>query len=193
MISGFRRDVDEICDLLGYYTALCGNYLFSYSESWPVRMGPIRCPETSVNNYHTTPCNNPEDHTFQKQNCQLNLWRSRTDRRSRVCLASGKKRQLFNIPKKRKNVVWISSLHFDGTFDRKIGDQLKPEIATFYNRTKCGVDMVDQMCSTWQDIRDIGRWWYSMADSDILCHAQLYRNQRASNYRGNKASNLQRK
>jgi hypothetical protein len=73
-------------------------------------------------------------------------------------LASGKKRQLFNIPKKRKNVVWISSLHFDGTFDRKRGDQLKPEIVTFYNRTKCGVDMVDQMCSTWQDIRDIGRW-----------------------------------
>jgi hypothetical protein len=28
-------------------------------------MGPIRCPETSVNNYHTTPCNNPEDHIFQ--------------------------------------------------------------------------------------------------------------------------------
>jgi hypothetical protein len=25
-------------------------------------MGPIRCPETSVNNYHMTPCNNPEDH-----------------------------------------------------------------------------------------------------------------------------------
>jgi hypothetical protein len=27
MISGFRRDVDEICGLLGNYTALCGNYL----------------------------------------------------------------------------------------------------------------------------------------------------------------------
>jgi hypothetical protein len=29
-------------------------------------MGPIRCPETSVNNYHTTPCNYPEDHTFHQ-------------------------------------------------------------------------------------------------------------------------------
>jgi hypothetical protein len=29
-------------------------------------MGPIRCPETSVNNYHTTPCNNPEDHRFHQ-------------------------------------------------------------------------------------------------------------------------------
>jgi hypothetical protein len=27
LISGFRRDVDEICGLLGYYTASCGNYL----------------------------------------------------------------------------------------------------------------------------------------------------------------------
>jgi hypothetical protein len=27
-------------------------------------MGPIRCPETSVNNYHTTPCNYPEDHRY---------------------------------------------------------------------------------------------------------------------------------
>jgi hypothetical protein len=32
----------------------------------PVRMGPIRCPETSVNNYHTTPNNTPEDHTFHQ-------------------------------------------------------------------------------------------------------------------------------
>jgi hypothetical protein len=28
-------------------------------------MGPIRCPETSVNNYHTMPCNYPEDRRFQ--------------------------------------------------------------------------------------------------------------------------------
>jgi hypothetical protein len=27
-------------------------------------MGPILCPETSVNNYHTTPCTYPEDHIF---------------------------------------------------------------------------------------------------------------------------------
>jgi hypothetical protein len=27
VFSGFRRDVDEICGLLGYYTASCGNYL----------------------------------------------------------------------------------------------------------------------------------------------------------------------
>jgi hypothetical protein len=28
----------------------------------PVKMGLIRCPETSVKNYHTMPRNNPEEH-----------------------------------------------------------------------------------------------------------------------------------
>jgi hypothetical protein len=29
----------------------------SFSDSWPMKMGPMRCPETSVNYYHTTPRN----------------------------------------------------------------------------------------------------------------------------------------
>jgi hypothetical protein len=36
-------------------------FFLSYSESWPVKMEPIRCPETSVNNYHTRPRNIPEE------------------------------------------------------------------------------------------------------------------------------------
>jgi hypothetical protein len=32
----------------------------SYSDSWPVKMGPTR-PETSVNSCHTTPRNIPEE------------------------------------------------------------------------------------------------------------------------------------
>jgi hypothetical protein len=35
--------------------------IFTGQESWPVKVGPIRCLETSVNNYHTTPRNIPED------------------------------------------------------------------------------------------------------------------------------------
>jgi hypothetical protein len=31
-----------------------------------VQMGPIRCPETSVNNYHTTPLNIPEERRSQQ-------------------------------------------------------------------------------------------------------------------------------
>jgi hypothetical protein len=49
MILGFHRDVDDICGLLGNYTASCGNYL--------------------VNNYHTTPFNYTEDHRFSR--CEM--------------------------------------------------------------------------------------------------------------------------
>jgi hypothetical protein len=30
--------------------------------SWPLKMGPIRCPETSVKDYHSTLRNTPEEH-----------------------------------------------------------------------------------------------------------------------------------
>jgi len=29
--------------------------------AWPLKMGPIGCPETSVRNYHYSLCNNPEE------------------------------------------------------------------------------------------------------------------------------------
>jgi hypothetical protein len=72
----FKNSTVEICGLLGNYTASCDNYLPTFRDNvsvpssrvkiprWPVKMGTIRCPETSVNNYHTTPCNYPEDHIF---------------------------------------------------------------------------------------------------------------------------------
>jgi hypothetical protein len=33
LISGFRRDVDVICGLLGDYTASCGNYLPTFRDN----------------------------------------------------------------------------------------------------------------------------------------------------------------
>ena len=54
-ISGFRREVDEVCDVLEYYLAYSGNYL----------SGPIGCPETSVRNYHCMTHNIPEESSSQ--------------------------------------------------------------------------------------------------------------------------------
>ena len=62
------------------------------------------------------------------------------------------------IPKKLKNVTLTSSLHFDDTIDHETGDQLKQEIVTFYNGIKCGVDIVDQMCSTYNVAQYSRRW-----------------------------------
>jgi hypothetical protein len=47
VISGFCHEVDEICTLLGYYTAHCGNSLLTV------------CP--LVRNYHTMQRNIPEE------------------------------------------------------------------------------------------------------------------------------------
>jgi hypothetical protein len=33
LISGFRRDFDEICALLGYYAASCGNWLPTFRDN----------------------------------------------------------------------------------------------------------------------------------------------------------------
>jgi hypothetical protein len=72
-ISGFPRHVDEICALLGYYAASRGNCLPTFRDNVsvpssraksprrPLKVVPIRCPETSVNNYHTTPCDIEEE------------------------------------------------------------------------------------------------------------------------------------
>jgi hypothetical protein len=58
-------------DRVEWFTSQHG--FFSFLESWPVKMGPTR-PETSVNNYHTTPCNYPEDHRLQHGVTYQKIW-----------------------------------------------------------------------------------------------------------------------
>jgi hypothetical protein len=42
LISGFRRDVDEICGLLGNYTASCGNYLPTFRDNVSVPSSRVK-------------------------------------------------------------------------------------------------------------------------------------------------------
>ena len=68
----------EKCVLLGYYAASGGNSLPTFRDilsvpssrvtnarsslySWPLKMGSIGCPETSVRNYHHSQRNSPEE------------------------------------------------------------------------------------------------------------------------------------
>ena len=60
--------------------------------------------------------------------------------------------------KQKKNVVLFSSMHHDDKIDPESSDMKKPEIITFYNSTKGGVDMVDQMAGEYDTSRNSRRW-----------------------------------
>jgi hypothetical protein len=44
LISGFRRDIDEICALLGYYAASCGNCLPKFRDNISVPFSLVKSP-----------------------------------------------------------------------------------------------------------------------------------------------------
>jgi hypothetical protein len=44
LISGFRRDVDKICALLGYYAASCGNCLPKFRDNVSVPSSRVKSP-----------------------------------------------------------------------------------------------------------------------------------------------------
>jgi hypothetical protein len=83
VISGFRRAVDEICALLGCCAPSIGSSVSTFRDnlsvrssrvktsktSWPLKMGPIGTPETSVKDYHSTLPNIPEQCRSQFTDC----------------------------------------------------------------------------------------------------------------------------
>lgn len=62
------------------------------------------------------------------------------------------------IPKKGKNVLVALTMHRQGKIDEDSGDQQKPELITFYNLTKGGVDVVDRMKTEYCVSRISNRW-----------------------------------
>lgn len=62
------------------------------------------------------------------------------------------------IPKKKKVVMVLSSFHYDDSIDEDSGDACKPNIITFYNITKSGVDSVDQKSAAYNVSRNTRRW-----------------------------------
>ncbi|XP_023228246.1 uncharacterized protein LOC111628649 [Centruroides sculpturatus] len=62
------------------------------------------------------------------------------------------------VPKKRKVVLLLSTLHQSDAIDPETGNKKKPEAITFYNATKGGVDTVDQMSGNYSVARKSQRW-----------------------------------
>lgn len=64
-----------------------------------------------------------------------------------------------HVPKKSKIILLLSSYHHDKTFDiTKCGDKPKPEMITFYNSTKTGVENVERLCKMY-DVRNYCKSW----------------------------------
>ena len=69
-------------------------------------------------------------------------------------------------------------MHLDDKIDPSSGDDKKPDIITFYNATKGGVDMVDQMAGEYDTSRNSRRWpmtvFYSMLNVSTINAYVLY-------------------
>jgi hypothetical protein len=83
------------------------------------------------------------------------------------------------VPKKRRVVILVSSMHNDNAIDPESQQKLKPEIITFYNSTKYGVDVVDQMCENYNCARTTRKWpivhFYNMINVSAI-NAYVIRN-----------------
>lgn len=62
------------------------------------------------------------------------------------------------VPKKNRNVLLLSTLHNSQEIDQETSMKLKPEILTFYNKTKVGVDTADELKSNYIVARETHRW-----------------------------------
>lgn len=79
------------------------------------------------------------------------------------------------MPKPNKAVLLISSMHNQKGFDN---DVQKPEIISYYNSTKGGVDALDEKCSVYSTGRRTRRWplaiFYRLLDISSVNSYVLY-------------------
>ncbi|XP_022093378.1 piggyBac transposable element-derived protein 4-like isoform X3 [Acanthaster planci] len=82
-----------------------------------------------------------------------NVWNRAT--KSSQFLFSDTSTLVSYVPKPRKNILLLSSMHHD---TETHPTSKKPDILTYYNATKAGVHTFDQMCSVYNCARITRRW-----------------------------------
>ena len=113
MISGFHRKLDVNCALLGCYTASSGDSFSTFRDglsvppsgivflySWPLKMGPLGCPETSARNYHYSLYNNAEESSSQEGFCSKDTQGNSSSSYTKSCCNLGPRtcqRRLFRM------------------------------------------------------------------------------------------------
>ena len=80
-----------------------------------------------------------------------------------------------HVPKKNKAVLLLSSMHHNGEVNE---EDNKPEIISYYNSTKGGVDEIDKKCSNYNRSRRTRRWsmaiFFRMLDLSAINAGILY-------------------
>lgn len=79
------------------------------------------------------------------------------------------------VPKKNKNVLLLSTMHFTDDIDPS---NQKPEMISLYNSTKGGVDVVDKFCAQYDCSRNTRRWpmviFYCMMNVAVINSFIIY-------------------
>lgn len=125
-------------------TVTFDNFFTSYKLAEQLRSNKLTCIGTIRKNKTFIP---PEFADTKRRQIGSNLFGFRP----RTTLLS-------YIPKRNKNVLFLSTLH------RKplVSSDGKSEINLYYNRTKAGVDVLDQLCHTYSVQRKTNRWPFAM-------------------------------
>uniref|UniRef100_UPI00358F4BCF piggyBac transposable element-derived protein 4-like n=1 Tax=Myxine glutinosa TaxID=7769 RepID=UPI00358F4BCF len=117
--------------------------------------------------------NKPDVPTVMKPNKHRQLHSSEFGFKGNITMLS-------YVPKKNKAVLFLSTLHHEKSImEGSIKNQ--PEIITYYNSTKGGVDVMDQMVHNYSCKRQTKRWplvlWYNILDVASLNAYVLYTSQ----------------
>ncbi|GBP17464.1 PiggyBac transposable element-derived protein 4 [Eumeta japonica] len=95
-----------------------------------------------------------------------------------------------HVPKAKKNVLLISTMHNDAKVDV---ETQKPDIILSYNETKGGVDVVDRLCANYNFARATKRWpmviFYAMLNVSTI-NSQTANNQNSKLKRRHFIENL---
>ena len=86
--------------------------------------------------------------------------------------------------KPKKNVCVLSSLHMFVELDES--EKKKPETVEFYNKTKCGVEVADQMARQYSVKAGTRRWpvavFYNILDLAGINAFVLYKNEQVTRF-----------
>ncbi|XP_053964402.1 piggyBac transposable element-derived protein 4-like [Anastrepha ludens] len=92
---------------------------------------------------------------------------------------------LSHVPKKNKVVLLMSTLHHDDSVVADTNGTQKPEMIIFYNQTKGGVDVVDELCTNYDVSRNTKRWpmviFYAVLNMAGINSIIVYKSNNSSN------------